>query len=65
MVLEVSGYEMSYASVLSQLIIWFGNESIADFKHLTMTQQFYAKIHTFRGGVVLQLVDQSFPNLGE
>ena len=30
-----------------------GNENIADFKHLTMTHQFYTKIHTFQGGVAL------------
>ena len=43
----------------------FGNESVADFKHLTMTQQFYTQIHAFHGAVVLELIIQSFPNLGE
>ena len=31
---------------------WFGNESIADFNHLTMTQQFYMQNYVFHGAVV-------------
>ena len=46
-------YEVSSASDFSRMISRFGNESIADFKHLSMTQQFYTKIHVFHGAVVL------------
>ena len=53
------------ASVLSRLIAWFGNESIADSRHLTMTQQFCTKIHIFRGAVVLLLIIQLLPSVGE
>ena len=56
---------IGFESVLSRLMTWFGNESISDFKHLAMTQQFYTQIQVFHGAVVLYLITQSFPNLGE
>ena len=52
LVLEMSGKEILSASVLSRFIAWFGNESIADFKHSSMTQQFNTKTHVFHGAVV-------------